>query len=303
MNGWIDLQINGYAGVNFNGAGLTEEAVKAMTERLEADGTVGYLPTLCTLDPEIAINTVRTIIAARKKYAICERNILGFFMEGPFISPEPGAVGAHAVEWVRNPDIALFDRYQDAAEGLVKMVNIAAERPGASEFTRALTERGVTVTLGHQMAKSPKDFEPCLAAGAKAFTHLGNGLPNEINRFDNAIFSALVEDRATVMFIPDGHHLPDTMLKLYYRAVPLKRLVAVSDAQYPAGMPPGDYDFCGVRARLEPSGLLWNPERKCLVGATTPMSKMMDMLQQRIGYSYAECRTIGHDNPLALIGM
>ena len=115
--------------------------------------------------------------------------------------------------------------------------------------------------------------------------------------------TALVEDRASVMFIPDGHHLPDTMLKLYCRAVPLRRLVAVSDSQYPAGMPPGDYDFCGVHARLEPSGLLWNPERKCLVGATTPMSKMMDMLQQRIGYSYAECRTIGHDNPLALIGM
>ena len=122
-----------------------------------------------------------------------------------------------------------------------------------------------------------------------------------IPRHDNVIFTALADDRMTVMFIPDGHHLPDTMLKVYTRAVPMKRLVAVSDAQYPAGMPPGEYSVGGLMARLEPDGLLWNPERKCLVGATTPMAAMMDLLQRRIGLTHDECLTIGHDNPLALI--
>ena len=105
------------------------------------------------------------------------------------------------------------------------------------------------------------------------------------------------------MFIPDGHHLPDTMLKLYFRAVPLRRLVAVSDAQYPAGMPPGEYDVCGAHARLEPSGLLWNPARNCLVGATTPIARMMKLLQERIGITEAECLQIGRDNPRALVGI
>ena len=303
MDGFVDLQVNGYAGVDFNAPGLTVEAVKAVTERLAAAGTVGYLPTLVTGDPEMLIGMVRTVLAARRKYAICERNILGLFLEGPFISSEPGAVGTHPIEWVRPPDMSLFNRFQDAAEGLIRMVNVAAEIPGMPDFVRTVAATGVTVSLGHQLAKSPEDIEDCVAAGAKAFTHLGNGIPNEVNRHDNIIFTALVEDRASVMFIPDGHHLPDTMLKLYTRAVPLKRLIAVSDAQYPAGMPPGEYEVCGARARLEPNGLLWNPARNCLVGATTPIAKCMEILSERIGLTPDECRAIGRDNALKLIGL
>ena len=300
---WVDLQVNGYAGVDFNAPGLTEEAVRTVTERLNADGTAVFLPTLVTGDPEMLIATVRTVMAARRRYAACERSIPGFFMEGPFISNKPGAVGTHPVEWVRPPDLALFGRFQDAAEGLVKMVNVAAEVPGMPEFVRELSARGVTVSLGHQLAKSPAEIEGCIAAGARAFTHLGSGIPNEVDRHDNIIFTALVEDRASVMFIPDGHHLPDTMLKLYARAVPIGRLIAVSDAQYPAGMPPGEYEVCGAHARLEPSGLLWNPARNCLVGATTPIARMMTLLQERVGLTEAECLRIGRDNPLALVGL
>ena len=303
IRSWIDLQVNGYGGVDFNAPDLTAEAVRSVTEKLEADGTVGYLPTLVTGDTEVLIGNVRTVMAARRRYAVCEKNILGFFLEGPFISDKPGAVGTHPVEWVRPPDLGLFNRFQDAAEGLVKMVNVAAEVPRMPDFVRSLSESGVTVSLGHQLAKSPADVEDCIAAGAKAFTHLGNGIPNEVNRHDNIVYTALVEDRASVMFIPDGHHLSDAMLKLYTRAVPLERLVAVSDSQYPAGLPPGEYEVCGAKARLEENGLLWNPARNCLVGATTPIAKCMEILEERIGLTPEECRTIGHDNPLALIGM
>ncbi|MBQ2631037.1 MAG: hypothetical protein IJG13_15285, partial [Kiritimatiellae bacterium] len=183
------------------------------------------------------------------------------------------------------------------------MVNVAAEVPGMPELVREVRARGVTVSLGHQLAKSPAEIEGCIAAGARVFTPLGNGIPNEVDRPDNIIFTALVEDRASVMFIPDGHHLPDTMLKLYARAVPIGRLIAVSDAQYPAGMPPGEYEVCGAHARLEPSGLLWNPARNCLVGATTPIARMMALLQKRVGLTEAECLRIGRDNPLALVGL
>jgi len=173
---WIDLQINGYGGVDFNAPGLTVEAVKQVTEKLAADGTVGYLPTLVTGDPEMLIGMERVVMEARRRYAICEKNILGFFLEGPFISDKPGAVGTHPTEWVHEPDWTLFSRFQDAAEGLVRMVNVAAEIPGMPDFVRRLTEAGVTVSLGHQLAKSPADIEDCIAAGAKAFTHLGNGI-------------------------------------------------------------------------------------------------------------------------------
>lgn len=299
---WVDLQINGYGGVDFNAPGLTVEQVIAVTDRLECDGTRGYLPTIVTGNPETTVETLRVIAAARKRSARCERNILGVHLEGPFISSELGAVGTHPIEWVAKPSRELFDRFQDAGNGLVRLVTVAAEVPGMPEFVKWLSSQGVVVSLGHQMASTPDDVRPCIEAGAKAFTHLGNGIPNMIPRHDNIIFTALAEDRASVMFIPDGHHLPDAMLKVYTRAVPLKRLIAVSDAQYPAGMPPGEYDVCGAHARLEPNGLLWNPSRNCLVGATTPMAAMMKLLQDRIGLSMDECIAIGRDNPRALIG-
>ena len=299
---WIDLQINGYAGVDFNSPGLTVEAVKEVVRRLAADGTAGFCPTFVTGDPDVVVPNIRTIVAARKADAECARRILGLHLEGPFISPELGAVGAHPIEWVVPPSMERFARYQDAAEGLVRLVTVAAEIPGMPEFVRAVTGQGVVVSLGHQMAATPAEVEPCLAAGARAFTHLGNGIPNMIPRHDNVIFTALAEDRASVMFIPDGHHLPDTVLKVFTRAVPLARLIAVSDAQYPAGLQPGHYRISGADAVLEPDGLLWNPARKCLVGATTPMAKMMELLQRRIGLSLADCLVLGRDNPLALLG-
>lgn len=299
---WVDLQINGYGGVDFNAPGLTVEQVISVTDRLECDGTRGYLPTIVTGNPETTVETLRVIAAARKRSARCERNILGVHLEGPFISSELGAVGTHPIEWVAKPSRELFDRFQDAGNGLVRLVTVAAEVPGMPEFVKWLSSQGVVVSLGHQMASTTDDVRPCIEAGAKAFTHLGNGIPNMIPRHDNIIFTALAEDRASIMFIPDGHHLPDAMLKVYTRAVPLKRLIAVSDAQYPAGMPPGEYDVCGAHARLEPNGLLWNPSRNCLVGATTPMAAMMKLLQDRIGLSMDECIAIGRDNPRALIG-
>ena len=95
---WVDLQVNGYAGVDFNAPGLTQEAVRAVTDRLAADGTAAFLPTLVTGDPEMLLGTIRAVVAARRRYPGCERAIRGFFLEGPFISPEPGAVGTHPVE-------------------------------------------------------------------------------------------------------------------------------------------------------------------------------------------------------------
>ena len=299
---WIDLQVNGFGGVDFNAPGLTVEQVVAVTERLDQAGTTGYLPTIVTGNPETSVASLRVIAEARRKSARCERNILGVHLEGPFISSEMGAVGTHPIEWVAKPSMELFGRFQEACEGIVKLVTVAAEIEGMPEFVRALSSQGIAVSLGHQMAAKPAEIEPCIAAGAKAFTHLGNGLPNMIPRHDNIIFTALAEDRASVMFIPDGHHLPDTMLKVFTRAVPLKRLIAVSDAQYPAGMPPGEYEVCGAHARLEANGLRWNPARNCLVGATTPMADMMALLQARIGLTLDECLAIGRDNPRALIG-
>ena len=157
---WIDLQINGYGGIDFNSADLTVEMVKAVTRRIAADGTAGYLPTLVTGDPEIVCANLRTIAAARRADAECRERILGVHLEGPFISPEPGAVGSHQIEWVHAPDLALFERYLEAADGAVRLVTVAAEIEGMPAFVKAIAERGIAVSLGHQMAATPARWPP-----------------------------------------------------------------------------------------------------------------------------------------------
>ena len=144
---WVDLQINGYGGIDFNTVGLTVEQVRAVTQRLAADGTARYLPTLVTGNPETVLANIRTIAAARRTDPECRDRILGVHLEGPFISPVIGAVGTHPIEWVRKPDLALFDQFMDAADGAVRLVTVAAEIEGMPAFVKAISERGVAVSL------------------------------------------------------------------------------------------------------------------------------------------------------------
>lgn len=301
---WIDLQINGYAGVDFNSRDLSVDGVVEVTSKLAAAGTAGYLPTIITGAPDKVLRNLRVIVAARKKSAECRKRILGVHLEGPFISPVPGCIGAHDPKYVSKPDFNLYRKFQDAADGLVKIMTIAAEIKGAPDLCRALTADGVVVSCGHQAATSGALLERMADSGAKALTHLGNGIPNMIHRRENIIWEGLACDRLSVMFIPDGHHLTTAMLKVYTRAVPLERLVAVTDCSHPGGLKPGRYFALGNHAVLEPDGLLHNPKKGCLVGSTATMQQVVDVLRSpAVGVTAREANVIAHDNPLRLIGL
>ena len=301
---WIDLQVNGRVGVSFTDAALTPEGVLQVTETLAAGGTAGYQPTICTCPDDVALHCLRTIVEARRKYPECARRILGIHMEGPFISPVDGYRGAHRKDCIVPPDYATFARWQDACGGLIRLVTLAAEVPGAVAFTQRVTREGVAVSLGHMAAARPEEIAPLAAAGATAFTHLGNGIPNAIDRHANIFWTALADDRMTVMFIPDGFHLPKTVLKTYVRAVPLARLVAVSDCSYPGGLPPGTYERNGSVSVLEPSGFLRCGGTQLLHGSSCLLAEAVHTLQSpEVGLSPAECATVARDNPLRLVGL
>ena len=301
---WVDLQINGRIGISFTDAALTEEAVLKVTEMLAAGGTAGYQPTICTCPDEVAIHCLKTIAAAKRKYPECAKRILGIHMEGPFISPVDGYRGAHRPDCVVPPSYETFARWQEACGGLIRLVTIAAEVPGAADFTRQVTADGVAVSLGHMAAAAPEEIAPLAAAGAKAFTHLGNGIPNSVDRHRNVIFTALAEDRMTVMFIPDGFHLPKQVLRTYVRAVPLARLLAVSDCSYPGGLPPGTYERNGSVSVLEPSGFLRCGGTNLLHGSSCLLADAVKVLQSpEVGLTETECLTVARENPLRLIGM
>ena len=301
---WVDIQVNGRHGVSFRSPALTVEQVVFLTEKLRAEGTAAYVPTFTTsIAPETAVRNVRVIVEARRRSSECARRIIGIHFEGPFVSREPGYVGAHAPAFVRDPDVSLIDRYQDSAEGLVRMVTIAAEAKGAEDFTRAMSDRGIAVSIGHSAEWRPDAIGRIAEAGARSFTHLGNGIPLSIPRHDNIIFTALAEDRMSVQFIPDGFHLPMTVLRVFVRAVPLHRLVAVSDCSFPGGLPPGRYDLEGDVHILEPNGFL-RAANGMLHGSSCCIADAVKILQDPyIGFTERECRAVAFENPLRLIGM
>jgi len=300
--GFIDLQVNGFMGVDFSSETLTEEAFRQAGHALIAQGTAAFLPTLITGHEARLHRNISLIGRALKTDAKLARHVLGFHLEGPFISSKPGAVGAHDPAAVHVPDMAFFDQLNMWSEGRLRLLTLAAEVPGAADLARHAKACGVAVSCGHQFAGAA-DLARLAEAGATALTHLGNGMPNHVHRHNNSLLAGLAEERLKVMFIPDGHHLPEHVLKVFARAAGPKRLIATSDASPAAGLPPGIYDVLGNRAVLEPDGLLHNPEKQCLVGSSATLLFCMNVLHRLGLFTLEDLVRMGFHNPLALIGV
>jgi N-acetylglucosamine-6-phosphate deacetylase len=299
--GFIDIQVNGFMGIDFSNSNLNEKTFISACEMLFERGTAGFLATVITSPAETYRRNLR-IIAQTMRLPELRGRLLGIHAEGPFISAKPGAVGAHDPAWVKKPDIDFFKQMQDWAEGNIKLLTIAAENPGAEQLTEYASDNEVTVSLGHQLALSP-DLNKCADAGAKLLTHLGNGLPNEINRHHNPIFSGIAEDRLTAMIITDGHHLPPALIKTFIRAKGADKIIVTSDASPIAGMPPGTYNVLGNLAVIEESGLLHNPEKKCLVGSSATMLACVNYLASLNLLSPEDLIKVSFTNPLKAINI
>jgi N-acetylglucosamine-6-phosphate deacetylase len=300
--GFVDLQVNGFVGVDFSSEALTEEGFVHAARTLLERGTAAFLPTLITNHEALLRRNLTIIVRALKNDAVLARHIPGFHLEGPFISREPGAVGAHDPAAVHVPSCEVFDRLREWAGGRLRLLTLAADVPGADRLTRHAVACGVTVSCGHHLA-GPEDVRRLADAGASALTHLGNGMPNQVHRHNNPLLAGLAEERLKVLFIPDGHHLPDHVLNVFARAAGADRLIATTDAASAAGLPPGTYDVLGNRAVLEPDGRLHNPEKQCLVGSSATLLACMNVLHALGFFPLDALLRIGFYNPLKLIGI
>ncbi len=299
--GFVDLQVNGFLGINFSSPNLTEESFEEASRALLSRGTAAFLPTVVTGSEEMYERNLPIIAGVMQKSEFQGR-LLGIHIEGPFISPEPGAVGAHPPEFVRPPHLGLFEKMLDWGNGCVKLLTLAAELAGADEVAKLAKASGVTVSIGHSLA-STEDLNRLALTGASAITHLGNGLPNLLPRHENFIWTALADDHYTAMVIADGHHLPEPILKSIIRAKTPKSIIVVSDASPIAGLPSGEYTTLGNNVVLEESGRIFNFEKQCLVGSSATMLCCMNHLARLNFLSLEELTTVGFENPLKLIGL
>ncbi len=237
--GLADLQVNGYGGMDFNTAPLLPETVREITERLWRDGVTTYFPTLITNSDKNLTESLEAIAEACSRYREVAETVGGVHMEGPFISPEEGARGAHPAAYVRPPDWELFCRWQEASGGMIRIMTLSPEWPGAALFIRRLTGSGVIAAIGHTAA-SPEQIREAVEAGATLSTHLGNASHQMMHRHRNYLWEQLAADRLFATIISDGYHLPDAVMKVFLRMKP-GRIALISDATGLTGMPPGDY--------------------------------------------------------------
>ena len=171
---FVDLQINGYQGVNFTASSdLTKDAVYQVMQRLWSHGVAYFLPTITTSSFE-NIKKCFEILSASRQEAAVARSVPGYHLEGPYISSIDGPRGMHPIEHARPPSWDQFMGWQDAAEGMIKLVTLAPELPGAISFIEKLRAENIIPAIGHTNAQA-EDIEQAVAAGAVLSTHLGNG--------------------------------------------------------------------------------------------------------------------------------
>lgn len=237
--GLIDLQVNGFKGIDFNSPLLTVADVTAITLALLARGVTTYYPTVITNSDERIKASLTTINRACNESAVVKACIGGIHLEGPFISPLDGPVGAHDKQFVKAPDWQWFCTMNEAAEGLIRIITLSPEWPRAADFTRQCAKEGIIVSIGHTAANTVQ-IARVVNAGALMSTHLGNATHQVLPRHPNYIWDQLADDRLWAGFIGDEFHLPHPVIKVILK-VKENRAILVSDNVSLSGMPPGNY--------------------------------------------------------------
>ncbi|MEQ9582320.1 MAG: amidohydrolase family protein [Arenibacter sp.] len=298
--GLIDVQINGYMGVDFSGPDLTVEGVRKATKALWKAGVTTFFPTIITSD----FNRMKTnfaILAEAQKDPEIGKSIPGFHLEGPYISPLPGFRGAHLEKYIKDPDWEEFQELQSAANNGIKLITVAPELDGAIPFIRNCVANGIIVALGHHNG-SAEDIERAIDAGAKMATHLGNGCANEINRHHNPIWPQLADDRITPSLIADGFHLTKEEVRSFYKVKGPNKTILVSDALDLAGLPPGEYTR-GERTLLLTPNVVKLPKENVLAGAASPISACVGVIMDFTQCTLNDAIQMASTNPAKMFSL
>lgn len=265
--GLFDLQVNGYAGVDFNDASIAPETLDTALAAMRAAGVTGCLPTLITAtEPELR-DRLRALDAAVAASRLGPAMVAGYHLEGPFLNPAPGFAGCHPAAAMLDPDAALYDRLEAGLQRPILLVTLAPERPRAAEAIAALRARGICIAMAHTAA-SFAEVSAAAEAGLTLSTHLGNSLPQSLHKVDNPLLAQLAERRLTACFIADGHHLSPAGLKALLTIAGIGRSILVTDAVLAAAASPGRYRFAGMEIERSADGVVRVPGQSNLAGSS-----------------------------------
>jgi len=301
--GLVDLQVNGFGGCEFNDPALKVDDVAAVATLLANDGVRRFCPTVTTADDDTFASALKVLAKAATSHEMVKKYWAGIHLEGPYLSPEDGPRGAHPRKHCRPPNWSEFCRWQDAAEGEIRLVTLSPEYSESPDFVRRAVGANVKIAIGHTAANS-EQIAAAVDAGASLSTHLGNGAHGEIRRHPNYIWDQLADDRLQASLIVDGHHLPASVVQSFVRAKTPERCILVSDVTGMAGKPPGRYDTLGLGAVevLEDGRLVVAGQRQYLAGAAAPLIDGINNVRQFAGVDLATAINMASVWPAKFIG-
>ena len=302
--GMVDLQANGFAGIDFNSPGITPEKVDTALASMLSCGTTACLPTLITAPLPEMERLLADLDQAVATSRLGPLMVAGYHLEGPFLSPQEGYCGAHDPAAMQPASIEAAEKLMEKASFRpVRMWTVAPEIDGVLELVAHLADKGVLLALGHTGA-SGQQIEAAAEAGARLSTHLGNALPQLLPKRSNVLVQQLACDRLAASFIADGHHLPQPFLKMCLRSKGSARTVLITDAASPAGphAAPGNYRFGSFELVRSENGLVHKPGSGSCAGSSASMADVAAHVSRHCGFTLADIVTTARANPLQLLG-
>ena len=298
--GFIDLQVNGFSGIDFNQPNFHGDNLVDACRNLLQTGVTVFCPTLISADYDRLARNITEIRQACEKHPLVRSMVLGIHLEGPYINSEDGPRGAHLKAYTFNPDWSKFERLLKLGQGLVRMVTVAPELPDALAFIKKASQNGLAVGIGH-CAPEPEVVDQAVAAGARISTHLGNGTHQMLDRHKNYFQKQLAHDGLMASIICDGIHLPDYFVKNVVRAKGRSKVVLITDATAASYAPPGRYALGDLEVQADDDGALRLAGTPYLTGSTLTMERAIGNCAEFAGIPLAAAIKMATVNPAKLI--
>jgi N-acetylglucosamine-6-phosphate deacetylase len=298
----FDLQINGYGGEDFQQDALTADDLLTATRGLRAAGCTRFLLTLITAEWPRLTARLRHLRSLRSQSDELQSAIVGWHIEGPFLSNQPGFHGAHNPAWMCDPAPEHILELCTIVGSDPCLLTLSPERGGALQAIELAVSRGIKVSLGHTNA-SADTLRQAVKAGATGFTHLGNGCPRELDRHDNILWRVFETSGLMVSLIPDQIHVSPPLFRLAHRALGDDSIYYTSDAMSAAGMPPGRYKLANMELEVGPDQIVRQPGKPLFAGSALRPIDGVFRAAQMLGCPWQEVWKRFSEAPAKLMGL
>ena len=285
--GLIDLQINGYGGIDFQRDDITTVDLLRAVESLHRDGCPRFFLTLITAPWADMVKRLKHFKKLRDSNSVLKNACVGWHVEGPFLSEEPGYCGAHAKSCMEDPTPEHIRQLRSIVGDDPLLLTLAPERPGSMEAIEIARKLGIHISLGHTNADK-ETLQLSAKNGATGFTHLGNACPQELDRHNNLLFRVIDSGIWMTGLIPDCIHVSPALFRILHRLIPRDHIYYTTDAMSAAGADPGRYTIGNLELEVGEDQIVRQPGKSNFAGSALRPSQGLVRAADMLGVSWRD---------------